>query len=391
MFWVALIGRFRYTLELAMPQKWPKKCEARVDEITGVILAGGKSRRMGRDKAWLPVDGQALFERVLTVMRELFPRVVIAGDRPDLARPGLPAVADLYPGSALGGLYTGLQQAATPYIFVTACDIPHPDPAIIRTLCDLRQGYDLVVIRTVEGFEPLFAVYGKNCLQPMRELLDAGNFRIYDFYDRVRVRYVGEDELPVDWRRALCNINTPQDYAALKETSIMTLPVPVVSIVAKSGTGKTTLLEKLIVELKGRGLRIAAVKHDAHSFEIDHEGKDSWRLTQAGADTTIITSPAKVAVMKKNRPGQEPSLYETIATYCGDVDLVLTEGFKKSSMPKIEVHRVERSATLLCRGEERDESLIAVASDEPLQLDVPVYDINDAAGLADFIVARFLK
>lgn len=362
-----------------------------MNDLTGVILAGGKSRRMGRDKAWLPVDGQGLFERVLTVMGELFPQLLIAGDRPDLARPGLPAVADLYPGSALGGLYTGLREATTPYIFATACDIPHPDPAIIRTLCALRQGHDLVVIRTAEGYEPLFAVYGKNCLEPMQELLDAGNFRIYDFYDKVRVRYVGEEELPADWRRALCNINTPQEYAALKETSTMTSTVPVVSVVAKSGTGKTTLLEKLITEIKGRGYRVAAVKHDAHSFEIDHVGKDSWRLTQAGADTTIITSPAKVAIMKKNRPGQEPTLYETIASYCGDVDLVLTEGFKKSSMPKIEVHRAERSATLLCRGEERDESLIAVASDEPLQLDVPVYDINDAAGLSDFIIARFLK
>lgn len=362
-----------------------------MNDLTGVILAGGKSRRMGRDKAWLPVDGQALFERVLAVMAELFPQLLIAGDRPDLARPGLPAVADLYPGSALGGLYTGLLQAPTPYIFATACDIPHPDPAIIRTLCALRQGNDLVVIRTAQGLEPLFAVYGKNCLEPMRQLLDAGNFRIYDFYHQVRVRYVGEEELPANWRRALCNINTPQDYAALKEASAMTLSVPVVSIVAKSGTGKTTLLEKLIAELKGRGYRLAAVKHDAHSFEIDHEGKDSWRLTQAGADTTIITSPAKVAVMKKNRPNQEPTLFETIATYCGDVDLVLTEGFKKSSMPKIEVHRRERSASLLCRGEERDESLIAVASDEPLELDVPVYDINDAKGLSDFIVARFLK
>jgi molybdopterin-guanine dinucleotide biosynthesis protein len=362
-----------------------------VEDVTGVILAGGKSRRMGRDKARLPVAGQDLFERVLAVLQGLFPRVLIAGDRPDLARPGLPAFADRYPGSALGGLYTGLQAAATPYIFVAACDMPHPDPELIRTLCALRQGQDLVVIRTADGLEPLFAVYGKNCLEPMRALLEAGNFRIYDFYDQVRVRYVGEEELPAGWRRALSNINTPQDYAALKEDSAMTLTVPVVSIVAKSGTGKTTLLEKLIVELKGRGYRIAAVKHDAHSFEIDHEGKDSWRLTQAGADTTIITSPAKVAVMKKNRPGQEPTLYETIATYCCDVDLVLTEGFKKSSMPKIEVHRAERSPTLLCRGEERDESLIAVASDEPLQLDVPVYDLNDAAGLGDFIVARFLK
>ena len=165
---------------------------------------------------------------------------------------------------------------------------------------------------------------------------------------------------------------------------------PVVSIVAKSGTGKTTLLEKLIGELKRRGYRVGAVKHDAHSFSIDHEGKDSWRLTQAGADTMLITSPQKIAMVKRNPLDQEPPLAATIETFFGDVDIVLTEGFKRSTMPKIEVHRQERSPTLLCRGEEHDPMLFAVASDTPLQLDVPVFDNNDAAGLCDLIVARFL-
>lgn len=166
---------------------------------------------------------------------------------------------------------------------------------------------------------------------------------------------------------------------------------PVVSIVAKSGTGKTTLLEKLIAELKRRGYKVGAVKHDAHSFSIDHEGKDSWRLTRAGADTTLITSPEKIAMVKQNPRDQEPPLSENIANYCADLDIVLTEGFKRSSMPKIEVHRRERSERLICRGEADDPTLIAVASDSALELDVPVYQINDAAGLCDLIVARFLS
>jgi molybdopterin-guanine dinucleotide biosynthesis protein MobB len=165
---------------------------------------------------------------------------------------------------------------------------------------------------------------------------------------------------------------------------------PVVSIVAKSGTGKTTLLEKLIAELKRRGYKVGAVKHDAHSFSIDHEGKDSWRLTEAGADTMLITSPEKIAMVKQNR-GVEPSLTDTIAEFCDDLDIVLTEGFKRSSMPKIEVHRRARSEKLLCRGEEKDPSLFAVASDSSLELDVPVYDINDAGGLADLIIEKFLS
>ncbi|MDH3997441.1 MAG: molybdopterin-guanine dinucleotide biosynthesis protein B [Desulfuromonadales bacterium] len=165
---------------------------------------------------------------------------------------------------------------------------------------------------------------------------------------------------------------------------------PVISIVAKSGTGKTTLLEKLIAEIKLRNYKVGVIKHDAHSFDIDHEGKDSWRLTQAGADTMLITSPDKLTMVKQYRAEQEPTLAETVATYCGEVDLVLTEGFKKSAMPKIEVHRQARSERLLCRDEEYDSTLIAVASDSSLKLDVPVYDINDAQGLCDLIVARYL-
>lgn len=86
----------------------------------------------------------------------------------------------------------------------------------------------------------------------------------------------------------------------------------------------------------------------------------------------------------------EPPLAETIATYCGDLDILLTEGFKRSSMPKIEVHRRECSDKLLCRDEEHDPTLIAVASDRPLTVDVPVYDINDSVGLCDLIVKKFL-
>lgn len=165
----------------------------------------------------------------------------------------------------------------------------------------------------------------------------------------------------------------------------------IVSIVAKSGTGKTTLLEKLIAELKIRGYRVGALKHDAHRFDIDHKNKDSWRLTQAGADTMVITSKEKLAMVKMNQQSEEPDVMEIVNHYFTDVDLVLTEGFKGNTFPKIEVHRKERSDTLLCRGDLYDKSLLAVASDEPLDMDVPVYDINDALGLCDFIEERFLR
>ena len=166
---------------------------------------------------------------------------------------------------------------------------------------------------------------------------------------------------------------------------------PVVSIVAKSGTGKTTLMVKLIAELKNQGYRVGAIKHDAHRFDIDHEGKDSWRLTAAGAETMLITSPAQIAMVKQNRENVEPPLDETIAHYCSDMDIVLTEGFKRSPLPKIELHRQACGNELLCRGAMHDPTLIAVASDVELHLDVPLFDLNDEKALANFIIERFLS
>jgi len=164
--------------------------------------------------------------------------------------------------------------------------------------------------------------------------------------------------------------------------------IKAVSFVAKSGTGKTTLLEKVIAELKTRGYRIGAIKHDAHRFDIDHPGKDSHRMTAAGADTMLVSSPEKLALIKRHEVS--PPVEELLATYFTDVDIVLTEGFKMSGLPKIEVHRRERSSTLLCRGEEDDPTLLAVASDEQLALDVPLLDLNNPSAVADFIEARFL-
>jgi molybdopterin-guanine dinucleotide biosynthesis protein MobB len=167
------------------------------------------------------------------------------------------------------------------------------------------------------------------------------------------------------------------------------MTVKVVAFVAKSNTGKTTLLEQVIRELKNRGYKVGAIKHDAHKFDIDHPGKDSHRLTEAGADTMLITSQEKLALIKRH--GASPPLEDLIATYFSDVDIVLTEGFKMSSLPKIEVHRQERSPTLLCRGAHHDPMLVAVASDEALNLDVPVLDLNDIKGVTDFIERTFLQ
>lgn len=159
---------------------------------------------------------------------------------------------------------------------------------------------------------------------------------------------------------------------------------PVISIVGKSGVGKTTLLEKLIPELKRRGYRVATVKHDVHGFEIDQPGKDTWRHARAGSDHVVIASPNRIAHIQKL--DRELTLPEIVATI-HDADIVLTEGYKRGPAPKIEVSRAERSRELICAPEE----LVAIATDQPYDLDVPQFGLDDVVGLADLIEERFLR
>jgi molybdopterin-guanine dinucleotide biosynthesis protein B len=159
---------------------------------------------------------------------------------------------------------------------------------------------------------------------------------------------------------------------------------PVISVVGKSGVGKTVFLEKLIAELKGRRIRVGTVKHDVHGFEIDQPGKDSWRHAQAGSDAVVIASARRVALIK--RLDEEMSIDKIVQAYLRDMDLVITEGYKSGPKMKIEVSRTERTQQLVSPPED----LLAVVADQTFDLDVPQFGLEDVEGVADLIAERFL-
>ena len=164
------------------------------------------------------------------------------------------------------------------------------------------------------------------------------------------------------------------------------MTIPIVSIVGKSDSGKTTLIEKLVPELVRRGYRVATVKHDVHGFDVDREGKDSWRHKKAGAHTVVISSPSKVAVIRD--VDHDAELAEIRDRYIQDVDIILSEGFKRNNQPKIEVSRKEMHQELLCT---REDQLLAIASNQSFDIGVPCFDINDAPGLVSLIEEKILK
>ena len=158
----------------------------------------------------------------------------------------------------------------------------------------------------------------------------------------------------------------------------------IIAVVGKSKSGKTTLIEKLIPELKKRGYRVGSVKHAHHGFEIDKKGKDSYRHREAGADVVVVASPDEIALVKKVRTDS----LDNLEVFFTDMDLVLVEGYKRARHPKIEVYdRASHKAPLgLDKGE-----LVAFVSDDAVEIDVPVYRRDQIAELSDLIERRFFK
>lgn len=158
----------------------------------------------------------------------------------------------------------------------------------------------------------------------------------------------------------------------------------VIGFAGWSGSGKTTLVERVIGVLSQRGLTVSLVKHAHHSFDIDHEGKDSWRHRHAGCREVMISSGLRWSLMHELRGDAEMPL-EALLARLSDCDLVLVEGFKRAAIPKIEVHRAAAKQALLFPN---DPHIVAVATDIPLDTVLPCLDLNDPQAVADFVVAH---
>ena len=153
----------------------------------------------------------------------------------------------------------------------------------------------------------------------------------------------------------------------------------IISFVGYSGSGKTTFIEQLIPVIKSRGFSVAVIKHDAHRFQIDYEGKDSYRFFEAGSDLVAICSAEKSAIIKRNR--ECPDVHEMIDTLPGVYDVIIVEGYRTSDLPKIGVSRKETGKGLSLPAEE----LCAAVTDEDVE-GIPVFGLSDFDGVSDFIL-----
>jgi len=194
-----------------------------IDTVTGLLLAGGKSRRMGVDKRFLHLGEHTLFERSLAVLRSCFSDVlvVIAQDSPPL-QAEVQVIRDLVPDcGSLGGLYTGLAQASTSYVFVVACDMPFLDPKTIQAVVGLKGKADIVMARRDNGLQPMHALYSKRCLPVMEAMVKARRLKIQDIVSdpSLTAHVITSTELSLIDRdgRSFLNVNTPSDLEIARQ------------------------------------------------------------------------------------------------------------------------------------------------------------------------------
>jgi len=371
----------------------------------GVLLAGGESRRMGRDKRELRLGGETLLRRNLAFLSGLFPVVGLsvrdAAQAPDDLPEGVVVVPDETPGSPMGGLAGVLAHFGQP-VFALAADLIAPDQEAVTRVLGAYRDVDVSLPVAADHLEPLHAVYGQECLPHMRRLLAAGAHSLLDLFPLVRVARVPFADLtpffnvntPADWLEARRRVGDGDPAYVAAGVAGVSAGAPgsgrvarergqpaVLAVVGRPDNGKTTLIERLIPELTARGLRVGAVKRVA-KLEIDYPGKDSWRHAQAGADAYAVGSPGQVAFVE--RQTGEATLEDIVSRYFDGFDVVVCEGYRREAPDVVEIFRSGAGyESMVCEPGEP----IALVTDADLA-HPHRFGLDDTGALASFLVER---
>ncbi len=342
-------------------------------KLSTAILAGGKSRRMnGENKSFLTYQQQTFIESILSQLSTFDETLISVQSRREYEELSYPLVEDdIQDIGPLGGLYSCLKHCRNEYLFVCATDMPLLKKELIEYMLEFTHPeYDCFVIQSADKIHPLCGIYKKSVISTIGKMIEAKDYRLMNLLEQVNTKYIPLTYSCFD-ESIVANINTKVELAALRKPAVF-------CVSGVKNSGKTTLITKLIKVLKEEGYRIGVIKHDGHEFEIDVPGTDTYKHRQAGSDTTIIYSETKFAVMKNWQKVQIEELLE----YVKDIDVVIIEGMKYSTYPKIEVVRKEQSQAPVC--DER--YLLAIATNCHIQHDrINVVDLNDIPSIVAII------
>jgi molybdopterin-guanine dinucleotide biosynthesis protein A len=190
------------------------------NNITGIILSGGRSLRMGQNKAFIQIEGLPIIERISTLFKQVFREVIIVTNETELFQNlGSKIYTDIIPNKgALGGLYTGIYYSIFEYSFCVACDMPLINKSLVQFLIQNIRGEDVIVPHTKDGLQPLHALYSKNCLNAIKETIELGKYKILDFYSRVKVKIIEEEDFIFldPSKTSFINVNTPEELTSIR-------------------------------------------------------------------------------------------------------------------------------------------------------------------------------
>lgn len=335
------------------------------------ILAGGKSTRMGRDKALLPFGGTAM---LAYLARELAGgELLISAAEPGMYEHfGFPVVYDEHRDiGPIEGMRRLLMEAESEYLFLCAADMP----LLRRELADflalfLSSDCDCCVATSAGRVQPLCGIYSKNVLGAVEEQIASERYKLSGVLERVRAKYVPLELSRFD-ARAVENVNTPREYARLFAPRVF-------CVCGLKHSGKTTLVCRLIEAFRADGYMVATIKHDGHDCFADMPGTDTARCAAAGAACAAVYSDTRFAlhVGVKSEP---EALIETVCRLTGTPDVLIVEGMKASRYPKLEVMRGDGSAKSVCTFAPP----LLLATEEPPAdgLPIPAFRRDDIAGI----------
>ncbi len=352
-------------------------------EVTGVVLAGGMSRRMGgRDKGWIELEGKPLIRHAIDLISSQVVACFINANRSLEAYQslGVPVYIDIEPGfqGPLMGMATGLEHAKTPWVAFIPCDSPRLPVDTIERLYSgvITTEAKIAVAHDGTRIQPVVALLHRELLGDLKQSLADGERKIGRWFASHTLTEVDFS----DCVGAFANVNRKDDLDAL-----IAMP-KLLGFSAWSGTGKTTLLKKLIPELRHEGVRVAVIKHAHHQFDVDHPGKDSYELRKSGAQQMLIASTNRWALMVDKDVPEEVVLADLVGKFdLANLDLILVEGFKREAIPKIELHRSSLEKPLIFPN---DPNIIAIATDQVDRLDtqLPVLPLGDIDSILSFVL-----
>ncbi|SFT55843.1 molybdopterin-guanine dinucleotide biosynthesis protein [Selenomonas sp. GACV-9] len=315
-----------------------------ISAISLLVIAGGQSSRMGQDKRWLELDGTAMLERLLRkAQRQSFRQRFLCVER---ETPELLALAGQYDFMLLAdeqagvgpmeGLRCGLAAMRTAYGMAVSCDMPFFSFSAMQPLLDIltdTADWQAVLAEAGGRRQPLAALYHRDMAVRFADSLAAGERKLGKV-----IAGASHQLVPVPRVNCFFNANTPADMRLARgRLANSRREIPLVTVAAPvSNTGKTTFIERLIPRLGVQGIRVGVVKGDCHGYDVDVEGKDSWRFTQAGADAVAVVSPDGYFIQR--RTAKRASLL-SVAAKMESVDLVLIESRSHGTVPKLSLWR----------------------------------------------------